>query len=533
MWRLTMYATLSASFAASDPGAFWHLTDVHLDLEGDCSGGADSMYASFDGQYGCGVSPAFLDAGASFMREELPTPDFVLFTGDSAWSGGILDTMEAIRDSVAAQFQDVPIYFTLGNHDFNSNPAGSEATAWYSKVADVWGDWLDDSARKELGRTGYYSFTPTASPSIRIVGLNTELFNHGNDAVVAGCCIEEALAHLQWLDDTLSSCADAKQRAYIIGHVPIGMETAYLNDRAVPSVVRPYWLDLFARRYQDIIDKYGESVVAVQILGHEHVDTFRLVGKSTVLLSAPSVSSGYPRSNPTLRLWRHDPGSGHVLDYDQYFMDLLKSNSERTPFFNHSYSFCSEYGMPDLTRSSFEKLLAIFQMERHEGQPGWECSDDSAAIFVPGRSVSDSDRSFSATGGECEQFCADTSGCEYWQFGHSKPRFEDGVTAWCWLFEHCKLVKDESAAQYEPKYAVTSAQNVTASLYQRERRFFLSSTPEEVQPECDQWCRIQDLCDKEHSAVTGSNMCFSQCADTGGLELLVSSASEATLQILV
>jgi hypothetical protein len=135
--------------------------------------------------------------------------------------------------------------------------------------------------------------------------LNTELFNHGNDIVVAGATIEAGLAHLAWLNATLAAATTAGQRCYIIGHVPVGMETAYGNDRRVPSSLRPYWMDLFARQYQDIVDSYGEEVVAVQIFGHEHVDTFRLVGDRTVALTAPSLSTAYPRTNPTVRLWRH------------------------------------------------------------------------------------------------------------------------------------------------------------------------------------------------------------------------------------
>ena len=115
-----------------------------------------------------------------------------------------------------------------------------------------------------------------------LIMLNTEHFNHGNEFVIAGDTVEAALAQLAWLNDTLAATAAAGHRAYVIGHVPIGLETAYGNDRRVPSSLRPYWMDLFARRYQAIMDSYGEAVVAVQIFGHEHVDTFRLLGDKTV-----------------------------------------------------------------------------------------------------------------------------------------------------------------------------------------------------------------------------------------------------------
>jgi len=104
---------------------------------------------------------------------------------------------------------------------------------------------------------------------------------------------------------------------------------------------------------------------------HEHVDTFRLIGESTVALTAPSLSTAYPRTNPTVRFWRHTlpvasgaalgaadagadgegaasrtgsgregpvmnhaqggsgaAGGAQVVDYDQYFMDLLASNAK-------------------------------------------------------------------------------------------------------------------------------------------------------------------------------------------------------------
>ena len=34
---------------------------------------------------------------------------------------------------------------------------------------------------------------------VRLIALNTELFNHGNDFVVAGETVTEAFAHLEWL----------------------------------------------------------------------------------------------------------------------------------------------------------------------------------------------------------------------------------------------------------------------------------------------------------------------------------------------
>lgn len=503
-------------FATSARSSFWQLTDVHVDLQRECCGGATTPYGSFAGQYGCGCSVAAVNATASFMRETEAQPDFVLFTGDATASGAIIDNMRIIQGALQGAFADTPLYLVLGNHDFPGSPVGDGAAAWYAQVAAMWGPrWLDAPALASLRAHGYYATTPPSAPGMRLVALNTELFNHGNDIVVRGETISAALQHLDWLNATLRATAAVGQRALIVGHIPIGMETAYGNDRSAPSSLRPYWLDLFARRYTDIIDAYGEALIAAQIFGHEHVDTFRLLGRETVALTTPSLSTAYPRTNPTVRLWRTSAtkNATSVVDYAQYFMNLLASNAQHKPLFAHSYSFRDEYGLPDLSRASFEALLARFQTEQHDGQPGWTCTASVAsAIYITGRSISHADHGFNATRGGCAQTCAGTTGCAFWKWGHTIPDFVAPL-GWCYLYTMCgPLLKDVSGAKYEPKYAVTAMGNASSS-YARERRFFLSSTPTAVQPPCDAYCQAQDLCDKATSGTVTTDSCFTQCLE--------------------
>ena len=230
----------------------------------------------------------------------------------------MLPSFQVIRAALASQFPAVPVYLVLGNHDFPGSPVGPGAAAWYEHINATWTNrWLDDSARAELSQHGYYSTVPPSAGAaggqlpIRLIMLNTEHFNHGNEFVIAGDTVEAALAQLAWLNDTLAATAAAGHRAYVIGHVPIGLETAYGNDRRVPSSLRPYWMDLFARRYQAIMDSYGEAVVAVQIFGHEHVDTFRLLGDKTVYGNCDTIwNRFYSRA---FRKASHPPGTRRVL----------------------------------------------------------------------------------------------------------------------------------------------------------------------------------------------------------------------------
>ena len=354
--------------------------------------------------------------------------------------------------------------------------------------------------------------------------------------------------------------------AYVIGHVPQGMETGYLNDQHVPSEARPYWMDIYAKKYQEIMDHWGEDVVRVQIFGHEHVDTFRLMATKTVALTAPSLSTAYPRTNPTVRLWRHNVSASppptpsvatdgavvahqalkpSVLDYDQFYMDLLESNAKHKPRFKRSYSFREEYSLPDLSRASFEKLLASWQTDAslvgRAGRQGWECSADAKAdaIFVANRSTSSTDPSFPATKLDCARECdrrdpisKDANGtgksCSYWQWGHTKDfnisRRPSRQLAWCFLWSECgALVKSTGATNTTPyEVSIRGGRSGKKELlsYNHSLRFFLSSTPLSIQPLCDSFCQVQDLCDKSLSAHTQTDGSFTQCVDAGGQQLV-------------
>ena len=169
----------------------------------------------------------------------------MLFTGDASASGPIIENMAVIRDSLAMSFPDTPTYIVLGNHDFPASPVGPEAGDWCKHVLATWGtQWLDQAAQAEFVAHGmvwygmvWYGHVPQV-PGVRLVALNTELFYHGKPFVMDGSTMLAAMAHLAWINATLAVAAKAGERVHVVGHVPIGVETAYGNDRRVPSSLR-------------------------------------------------------------------------------------------------------------------------------------------------------------------------------------------------------------------------------------------------------------------------------------------------------
>ena len=223
-WSLVL--CLAAGAGARGDGTFWQVTDIHVDDEGECSGArfdnGSHLFGSFDyGHYGCGASMEAVNATAAFMNAT-QKPDFVFFTGDVPWSDSGIDVHEKLRESLQSRAgPDVPVFFLLGNHDFNGHvPHGDAVKAWYATIAAEWGKWLDPAAKAEFASLGYYSTPMPGSNRTRLVALNTEHFNHGTPSVAAGDTAVAAAAQLAWLNATLADCEAKDLTAVILGHVP-------------------------------------------------------------------------------------------------------------------------------------------------------------------------------------------------------------------------------------------------------------------------------------------------------------------------
>jgi len=363
---IALYLALTSSFSSAEVSSFWQITDLHMDLTGQCSGGEDTMFGNFDNDnYGCGCSPLAVKSSMDFMtsldaKEE--KPDFIFFTGDSPWGDDLFDTHKAIKDMIVDKYPDTPHFFCLGNHDFEGSADTWEET--YKKTADLWGDYLDDNAKKTFASKGYYS--QKMPGGYKLLVLMTEHYNYGNDDVLQGKTYVEGYAQIDWLKEELSIARNESTPVYLFGHIPPGFENTYTNDpsQPAPGFLRPYWGDIFVRAFTDVTDEF-QDVIKTIIFGHEHVDTFRLAGEKTVLFESPSMSTGYPRSNPSIRKWMHNYTD--VTDYKQYYLDLPESNKKKEALWALEYQFSEAYGYGDLSRESLIDLLERFKAE-HKGE---------------------------------------------------------------------------------------------------------------------------------------------------------------------
>jgi len=86
-----------------------------------------------------------------------------------------------------------------------------------------------------------------------------------------------------------------------------------------------------------------------------------------MLFGGPSLTEGYPPTNPALRRYEVD-ASFRVLDYVTYSGNITKANEEWAFLFEEEFRFTTQFGVADASAASFEHLAARMAID---GAPEW------------------------------------------------------------------------------------------------------------------------------------------------------------------
>jgi hypothetical protein len=99
---------------------------------------------------------------------------------------------------------------------------------------------------------------------------------------------------------------------------------------------------------------------------------------TTVLLGGPSLTEGFPATNPNVRLLEFDPSTYELRDAHTYTFDLREANRRAgsggaPPEWKLAYSFREYFGMPDMGPASFEALAKkLKEGKTQEANSIWE-----------------------------------------------------------------------------------------------------------------------------------------------------------------
>jgi len=154
-----------------------------------------------------------------------------------------------------------------------------------------------------------------------VLSTNTNfLSTHYRNACGSPADGDPGKATLAWLEAELAAAKEARERVWLVYHIPPGIDGfATLRRGACPSLMIPMWDQTYAAAFLTLLKRYADTV-AVSFAGHTHMDDFRLIGDAEgrygFALITPAVSPIFGQ-NPAFRTVTYDAAGG-ILDQTTY-----------------------------------------------------------------------------------------------------------------------------------------------------------------------------------------------------------------------
>ena len=368
-----MISLLIITTAYSAIGKFLHLTDIHYDplyepgspskcILGNTGLGCCHKYdiplknstpASVWGDYNCDTSKLFVDETLHWINNNIPSIDYILYTGDSAGHHDITNTPAIIKNSLSDidylfkyHFPKIPVYNNLGNHDTwpidQTTPIEYNSILKY--VSNLWANNVDSMSVENIEHGGYYSIM--LNNFTRLVSFNSiyydghNLFKHKknlyNDSQV------------MWLKTILDKSRLYGQQVWFISHI---FPSAGESTREYNAIMKQIFWD-----YRDVI-RY-------QWWGHSHNDQFILYQHTDYLTNISTIhSSGMvgpsimpDKRFPAFRIYEYDTDTFSLIDYTQYVANLSEIISNNAMHYHIHYSFKKTYNLSGLETSDYIEL---------------------------------------------------------------------------------------------------------------------------------------------------------------------------------
>ncbi|KAJ1530897.1 hypothetical protein ONE63_005737 [Megalurothrips usitatus] len=402
--RSRRYVLTFPHSAPSVPGHFWHISDLHYDVnfssDGDIrhncrrwSGNGNGVGMGENrrpegrfGDFHCDAPLLLLESATAAMKDIAKEVDFVLWTGAGPVSGheaGLTQVTQLLLRAFTSQF----VFPVLGPDMRHADH--------YKQAAEIWRNWLPEEAMQTFYKGGYYTIEQKSKP-LRIVALNTNLWldspGSGRGGYAGGYARdawgeqrrmgvvrepwevrenrvlhdEDPANQWRWLEDELHKARAAKKTVYLVGHTAPGADDRVANPTL--SSGHGGLLEHHNTRFLKLVKRHADIIVG-QFFSNRHSDTFRVVYNESMspvswMLMPPSVTprrtQGGP-NNPGIRLYKYDNSTGNVLDFSQYYLDLKRANREGRAEWQLGYNLTSYYfPMREVSAQSFHKLAESF-----------------------------------------------------------------------------------------------------------------------------------------------------------------------------
>lgn len=352
---------------------FLHVSDIHLDpfynqsMDKDTychnSNGSKTTadYKAPYGRIGCDSPEWLWESTLQAMKSK--GADFMLLTGDSAAHGmtdtqgspKVLHAMSLVSSKAHEMFPDIPIFPCFGNNDLPGHYILPNSSEWYETVLSYWSPLIlcskcppnvtktttPEKLKKTFLNGGYYSAN-IANKKMVVLVLNTMYWY---DIKYTDPLVDKiAENQFVWLEEQLILAKRRKRKALIMSHIPPGGD---------PFDFSYFWISKYTKRFVNIVGKFN-TIIAGQFYAHTHKHDFRLqilnsTGAATeekssksFALQTASVSPVYA-NNPAFKVFKLDTKKKAVLDYDQFYLDLVVATEFSNPVWQFDYTFSKKF----------------------------------------------------------------------------------------------------------------------------------------------------------------------------------------------
>jgi len=337
--------------------------------------------------HGFDTSYALFDSSLKAMRSHAAGAKFVAMSGDlishsfqckyealipnstpDGYRAFVEKTLDFVIDELHAAIPNAPVYVAMGNNDSDCGDYRLDAHSEFLRVTgkEVAKDFPASeraAAEESLAAGGYYSVTlPAPIENARLLVLN-DIFMSSNYATCAGKPDSTAAdAQLAWLRQQLAEARANKQKIWVVGHIPPGVDLYSTASRMVDVCggQRPAMF-LASEKLADILVEYGD-VVKLAIFAHTHMDELRLLkpqtaaGKGVAVKMVPSISPIHG-NHPSITLAQIDPSTAALVDYKVF---AASNTTGVDAVWSEEYDFAPSFGEKEFTSSSISQVIAGF-----------------------------------------------------------------------------------------------------------------------------------------------------------------------------
>jgi sphingomyelin phosphodiesterase acid-like 3 len=321
--------------------------------------------------YGSDVNHPLLRSALAEMQKQIPSPAFVMISGDflahgfqknyqalatdksqSAYTAFVKKTNAYMVSLFSKTWPGVPVYPTLGNNDSDCGDyAVAPDGAFLADFRDVWSPLVRSrSFDRRFPTGGYYRADVPTLKNVRLIALNTNFFSTSYSNPCGKPGRDPGIRELEWLDAELLLARAQGKRVWLLFHIPPGVNVYNtVEDSSCPNLTtQMFWKDEYTQRYLRITARH-RNTIAGSFAGHTHQDEFRVATGDFIHIT-PSVTPIFG-NNPAFEVVDVER-NGDVTGYTAWHLPNV------TLPWSREYSFNDAYAKPKYDTATLTEMAA-------------------------------------------------------------------------------------------------------------------------------------------------------------------------------